>query len=144
MEMCRSSLVAMRCWGRSGTDRGVTREIVRHRIASFSQESTRYCNYGKEQFEAELTFIAPPGLSELPDWAVAMGILSRGFLPQIARSVLPNSLKSEIAMTANFREWWHFLRLLTSPAAHPQMRQIAEMIRTELLKISQVGFEDIP
>jgi thymidylate synthase (FAD) len=64
--------------------------------------------------------------------------------PEIARSVLPNSLKSEIAMTANFREWRHFLKLRMSEAAHPQMRQIAEMIRAELLKISKVCFEDIP
>ena len=63
--------------------------------------------------------------------------------PEIARSVLPNSLKVEIGMTANFREWRHFLRLRTSPKAHPQMREIAEMLRAELVKISPVCFEDI-
>jgi len=73
-----------------------------------------------------------------------MNMLAEGASPQIARSVLPNSLKSEIGMTANFREWRHFLRLRTSPKAHPQMREIAEMIRAELLKISNACFEDIP
>jgi thymidylate synthase ThyX len=70
-------------------------------------------------------------------------MLDRGVSPQIARSVLPNSLKSEIGMTANFREWRHFLRLRTSPEAHPQMREIAEMIRAVLLKISPACFGDI-
>lgn len=147
------------------TDRGVTHEIVRHRLASYSQESTRYCNYGKEGFGQELTVIEPPGLSETlpaghPDGVVTelylwrsgvrvaeniyLKMLSHGVAPQIARSVLPNSLKSEIGMTANFREWRHFLRLRTSSKAHPQMREIAEMLRAELLKISPVCFEDIP
>jgi thymidylate synthase (FAD) len=71
-------------------------------------------------------------------------LLSQGASPQNARSVLPNSLKTEIGMTANFREWRHFLKLRTSPKAHPQMREIAEMIRAELLKISEVCFNDIP
>jgi thymidylate synthase (FAD) len=138
------------------TDRGVTHEIVRHRLASYSQESTRYCNYGKEQFGGELSFVQPPlpVIDLIPKGAWAHSIetaereyllmLSKGVKPEIARSVLPNSLKSEIGMTANFREWRHFLRLRTSPAAHPQMREVAEMIRTELLKISAVCFEDIP
>lgn len=71
-------------------------------------------------------------------------ILEIGITPQIARSILPNSLKSEIGMTANFREWRHFLKLRTSPKAHPQMREIAEVVRAELLKISKVCLEDIP
>jgi len=146
------------------TDRGVTHEIVRHRIASFSQESTRFCNYGKEQFGREIAVIEPPGLREpgytgspemadgdLGAWAslvegcehIYLEMLDRGVSPQIARSVLPNSLKSEICMTANFREWRHFLRLRTSPKAHPQMREVAEMIRAELMRISPVCFEDI-
>lgn len=145
------------------TDRGVTHEIVRHRLASYSQESTRYCNYNKDQFGGELTFIAPPGLSEWRRslWEGACEDAEEVYLalmapsdpdvdthdavsPQIARSVLPNSLKSEIGMTANFREWRHFLRLRTSPRAHPQMRQVAEMIRAELLQLAPVCFEDIP
>jgi thymidylate synthase (FAD) len=133
-------------------DRGVSHEIVRHRIAAYSQESTRYCNYSKEGFGSEITVVRPP---DLPDdgkwWEVGMydtekayiTLLSQGASPQIARSVLPNSLKTEIGMTANFREWRHFLRLRTSPKAHPQMREIAEMIRTHLLRISEVCFNDI-
>lgn len=137
------------------TDRGVTHEIVRHRLASYSQESTRYCNYGNNRFGGEIVVIKPPDLCSEREavWEDAMVHAEQHYLqltnekdvlPQIARSVLPNSLKSEIGMTANFREWRHFLRLRTSPAAHPQMREIAEMIRAELLKISKVCFEDIP
>src|ERR1017187_749024 len=142
------------------TDRGVTHEIVRHRIASYSQESTRYCNYGKEGFGKEITVIEPPGLENEDEvaWQQAMRFCEKQYLlllehtdemkpgvsPQIARSVLPNSLKTEIGMTTNFREWRHFLRLRTSPKAHPQMREVAEMIRKELLKVSEVCFNDIP
>src|ERR1017187_3661111 len=137
------------------TDRGVTHEIVRHCIASYSQESTRYCNYGKEGFGKEITVVEPPTLScecGSGDWAGAMqncegaylAMIGIGVSPQIARSVLPNSLKTEIGMTTNFREWRHFLRLRTSPKAHPQMREVAEMIRKELLKVSEVCFNDIP
>src|ERR1017187_203526 len=137
------------------TDRGVTHEIVRHRIASYSQESTRYCNYGKEGFGKEITVVEPPTLScecGSGDWAGAMqscegaylAMIGIGVSPQIARSVLPNSLKTEIGMTTTFREWRHFLRLRTSPKAHPQMREVAEMIRKELLKVSEVCFNDIP
>ena len=146
------------------TDRGVTHQLVRHRIASFSQESTRYCNYSDERFKKELTFIEPPGLrtkeqagesvvmadGDLGAWASVMEgaehiyleMISRGVAPQIARSVLPNSLKSEIGMTCNAREWRHFLRLRTSPKAHPQMRQIAFMLRDELCKWFPTAFEE--
>jgi len=136
-------------------------------LASYSQESTRYCDYSGERFGGELCFIEPPGLSAEPledafcgallpslheVWMAGITMSEQTYKrlreedvkPEIARSVLPNSLKSEIGMTANFREWRHFLRLRTSPAAHPQMREVAEMIRAELLKISKVCFEDIP
>lgn len=136
------------------TDRGVTHELVRHRIASFSQESTRYCNYTKDQFGGEMTFIQPPNMEgmALSEWRQHMQLSSEvytfmikeGVAPEIARSVLPNSLKAEIGMTCNFREWRHFLRLRTSPKAHPQMRQIAKLIRAELLKLATPCFEDIP
>jgi thymidylate synthase (FAD) len=143
------------------TDRGVTHEIVRHRIASYSQESTRYCSYDKANFGGELTFIQPPNLVVMgkdaiaagpANWATAMqnaelvymALLKEGVSAQIARSVLPNALKSEIGMTANFREWRHFFTLRTSPKAHPQMREIAEMIRERLLSLSPVCFGDIP
>jgi thymidylate synthase (FAD) len=135
-------------------DRGVSHELVRHRIASFSQESTRYVNYEKDQFGKEISVIEPPGLSihERSHWLKGcqwaedsyFGMLSTGSSPQIARSVLPNSLKTQIGVSCNFREFRHFLKLRTSPKAHPQMREIAEMIRAELLKISEVCFNDIP
>lgn len=115
-------------------DRGISHELVRHRIASYSQESTRYVNYGGKEME----FIKPvnlkPELEEefiLNCEASEMGyniLINRGETPQNARSVLPNCLKTEIIMTANIREWRHFLKLRTSPAAHPDMQVIANMI----------------
>lgn len=137
------------------TDRGITHEKVRHRIASFSQESTRYCNYIRESFGSSITVIEPPFSNPALShsiWRKAVEfaeasyfeLLKFGETAQIARSVLPTCLKAEIGMTANFREWRHFLKLRTSPKAHPQMRQIAEMLRDHLLALSPVCFEDIP
>lgn len=126
-------------------DRGVSHELVRHRLASFSQESTRYCNYkGGVMFVippwvhvepgAYVDVEAIPGESESGDlfWACHMyeseerycALLQKGWTPQHARSVLPNSLKTEIVMTANLREWMHVFRLRCDKAAHPQMREI--------------------
>lgn len=123
-------------------DRGVSHELVRHRIASYSQESTRYCNYSHERFGREISVIEPPGLFDnaRKRWIEAcetaeevyFDLLDSKCTPQIARSVLPTCLKTELVMTANFREWLHFLELRTSPAAHPQMRVIAEFIETIL------------
>jgi len=134
-------------------DRGVSHEFVRHRLMSYSQESTRYCNYGKGKFGGEITVIQPPDLTkeELEQWMGAMEhaearymtMLDLGSKPQIARSVLPNSLKTELVATANFREWRHFLKLRTSPAAHPQMREVAGAIGEILLEHCPVMFEDI-
>lgn len=126
-------------------DRGVTHEIVRHRIGcSYSQESTRYCNYGKDKFGGEITFIRPPNLStqEYISWTKVMEtaeeeylkMISLGTSPQIARSVLPNSLKTEIVMTLNLRAWLHFFDLRCAEAAHPQMREIADMIKKEFIE----------
>jgi len=122
-------------------DRGVSHEIVRHRIASYSQESTRYCNYSQDKFGNELTFIRPSNLStqEYIAWTIAietcedqyLKLINLGTSPQIARSVLPNSLKTEIVMTMNLREWRHFFKLRCAEAAHPQMREIANIIRKE-------------
>ena len=121
-------------------DRGVSHEIVRHRIASYSQESTRYCNYSKEKFGKELTFIKPvfweEDSKEYQLWKNLMKkteasyneLIEMGAAPQEARSILPNSLKTEIVITMNLREWRHFFRLRTSKKAHPQMRQISRMI----------------
>jgi thymidylate synthase (FAD) len=116
-------------------DRGVTHELVRHRLAAYSQESTRYCNYGCAKFGNEVTFIRPPFWDkqdfEYILWQEAMDfaekqylrLLEKGASPQQARSVLPNSLKTEIVMTANLREWKHVFKLRCNSKAHPQMVQ---------------------
>ncbi|MCI8948405.1 FAD-dependent thymidylate synthase [Candidatus Ventrimonas sp. KK005] len=136
-------------------DRGVTHELVRHRIASYSQESTRYCNYSKDKFGNELTFIRPcfwdDDCVQYKLWEQAMrqveesyfALIKEGALPQEARSVLPNSLKTEILVTMNLREWRHFLKLRTSKAAHPQMRQVAVMIYDILSEKLPIIFKDI-
>lgn len=135
-------------------DRGVSHEIVRHRIASYSQESTRYCNYSKDGFGSEITLIAPMYLRpETSDWyswlhgcweaeQTYFRLLEAGRSPQEARAVLPNSLKTELMMTANLREWRHFFRLRCSPAAHPQMREVANMLLDEFKAKLPVIFED--
>ncbi len=114
-------------------DRGVSHEIVRHRIGAYSQESTRYVNYGKRG----MTVIKPCFLRRDSEgfrlWLIAMEhaeaiynlMLDNGCKPQEARAVLPNSLKTEIVITYNVRQWRHFFRMRTSKAAHPQMREIA-------------------
>jgi len=124
------------------TDRGVSHEAVRHRLASYSQESTRYCNYGG----SEIQFIRPVWAdiplgdpekwwyqsddAPIDHWINAMmeaedaykDLLRDGWRPEQARSVLPNSLKTEIVMSANLREWRHVFKLRCSKAAHPQIR----------------------
>ena len=136
-------------------DRGVSHEIVRHRLAAYCQESTRYCNYSKECFDSEITVIQPsymqPGMKDFQIWEKAMSacedayfdLLDFGCTPQEARAVLPNSLKTEIVMTANLREWRHFLKLRTSKAAHPQIREIAIPLLMELKSIIPIVFDDI-
>ena len=136
-------------------DRGVSHEIVRHRLASYSQESTRYCNYSSGKFGSELTFIEPCFWSkdsrEYELWRQAMEAAEQSYLrliecgatPQEARSVLPNSLKTELYMTANLREWRHFLKLRTSARAHPQMREVALQIKNILTEKLPIIFGDI-
>ena len=136
-------------------DRGISHEIVRHRIASFSQESTRYCNYGNFRFGSELTFIKPCFFKEKEgayySWHNSMDfaecayfdMLDDGCTPQEARSVLPNSTKTEVVMTANLREWRHFLKLRTAKAAHPQMRELTVPLLHELQERIPVVFDDI-
>jgi thymidylate synthase (FAD) len=147
-------------------DRGVSHELVRHRIASFSQESTRYCNY-----EGGVAFVIPPWTSISPgnyekgshtllvqfacpadaEWFWMMEevensyqtLLDNGWTPEKARSVLPNSLKTEIVMTANLREWRHFFKLRASTAAHPQMQEIAYPLLKEMSRLIPVVFDDI-
>lgn len=157
-------------------DRGVSHEIVRHRLASYAQESTRYCNYSKKIIETirgkenHIQFIIPCWLN-IPEhicdskndiakindeniklWMNAMFeaeiyyntlIGVQKWQPQQARSVLPNSLKTEINVKMNLREWKHFFKLRTSPAAHPQMREIAIPLLIELKYKIPIIFDDI-
>ena len=142
-------------------DRGVSHEIVRHRVASYSQESTRYCNYSNEKFGEELTFIKPcfwetenkdKSLNgKLLIWEDTMQGIENNYIallksratPEQARSILPNSLKTEIVMTMNLREWRHFFKLRCAKAAHPQTREIANMILNEFKREVPVIFDDI-
>jgi len=144
-------------------DRGVTHELVRHRLCAFSQESTRYCNY-----KGGVTFVIPPWVyiteGEYPfgtkligenatedQWFAHMmlseqayiNLLAKGWSPQQARSVLPNSLKTEIVVTANFREWRHILRLRCSKTAHPQMREVMIPLLENVKSMIPVIFDDI-
>ena len=135
------------------TDRGISHEIVRHRLASYAQESTRYCNYSGDKFGKECTFIQPLGIYGfvLSQWLQAcqesenryFRMIELGASPQIARSVLPNSLKTEIVMTANLREWRHFIKLRSSKAAHPQIIPIAMDIRAALMREAPSVFADL-
>jgi thymidylate synthase (FAD) len=136
------------------TDRGITHEIVRHRLASYSQESTRYCNYSKNKFGNQITVLIP-GLGEpmspelFLEWEEAMNdaerhyfnMLEKGAKPQIARSVLPTCLKTEIVMTCNLREWTWFLEKRLAPAAHPDIRPIAYAIWKHLYEHCPPVFE---
>lgn len=161
-------------------DRGVSHEIVRHRVASYAQESTRYCDYTNDKFDGQVTFIMPPWVNlmspgEYPKydssymntgaytemdstaderiWAGAMYQAefaykslcnsSMGWSPQQARSVLPNSLKTEINVKMNIREWRHFFRMRCSNAAHPQMIELTRPLLKEFQSKIPVLFDDI-
>lgn len=139
-------------------DRGVSHELVRHRIASFAQESTRYCNYSKDKHGNEITVIEPcfwkPDYtyeSNFDLWHEAcsvaekayLDLLSNGATPQEARSVLPNSLKTEVMMTANFREWRSFFKLRIAKGAHPQMREVTIPLLRYLKEVCPIIFDDI-
>lgn len=143
-------------------DRGVSHELVRHRVASFAQESTRYCDYGKA---GDVTFIEPTvlGLEDKEDqygytaryfWDHSMEVaetsyknmLDMGATPQEARAVLPNSLKTEVVMTANLREWRHFFSLRACGATgkpHPQMLEVAVPLLKEIKSLIPVVFDDL-
>lgn len=136
-------------------DRGVSHELVRHRVASFAQESTRYCNYGHE---GEITVIKPLYLSDCGEdynlWRKAcvvaekqyLDMLAYRFSPQEARAVLPNSLKTEVVMTANLREWRHFFSLRacgTTGKPHPQMLEVAVPLLKEVKSLIPVVFDDL-
>jgi len=150
-------------------DRGVSHELVRHRIASYTQESTRYCDYSRGKFGSEITVVLPPWWTDCYDcegqritaaggqnkpflvWLQAcksaesayMRLRELGLSPQQARNVLPHSLKTEIVATMNLRQWRHFLKLRTRRDVHPQMRQVAAAILNELKRHIPVVFDDI-
>lgn len=147
-------------------DRGVSHELVRHRIASFAQESTRYVNYSLNKFGNEINIIDITGGFALDpkkgegnliferifdEWYNAMldaerhymRMIKLGATPQIARSVLPNSTKTEIIITANYREWRNFFKLRTAPTAHPQMREVTIPLLKELKDRLPIIFDDI-
>jgi len=134
------------------TNRGVTHEIVRHRLASYSQESSRYCNYTKKGITfidpAEGFEIKPEDLEIILELFDAASIaynklIKNGVKTDLARTVLPNGLKTEIIMSANFREWRHFIELRTSKAAHPEIRIIANKIYDILVKECPIIFSDL-
>lgn len=171
------------------TDRGVTHELVRHRMASFAQESTRYCNYSNDKFGNEITVVEPIIFNDMDNewredvaeslhllvsgdadrdhikdyidaptkykmyaqWYVSLigaedsyiAMTECGVTPQMARSVLPNSLKAEIVVTANYREWRHILDLRAAAEAHPQIRALMKDLLIELHKRIPVIFDDI-
>ena len=145
-------------------DRGVTHELVRHRLCAFSQESTRYCNY-----KGGVTFVIPPWVDFKPgeylmDYNIPMSVveqsaewfraviesefhylrlLNKEWTPQQARAVLPNSTKTEIVVTANFREWRHIFKLRCSKAAHPQMRELMIPLHKKCTELIPIIFDDI-
>lgn len=148
-------------------DRGISHELVRHRLASFGQESTRYVNYANNKYGNEISVIdlqdgiildtkmvkesAGVVAAVYTEWIKAMQdaekyylkMIELGATPQIARSVLPNSTKTELVMTANYREWRHFFKLRTAIAAHPQMREITIPLLKELKSKIPIIFDDV-
>lgn len=142
-------------------DRGVSHELVRHRLASFAQESTRYCNYSDDKFGNEITVIEPcffnirgssiQRVIQRGIWVNScknaeesyFKLIENGASPQEARTVLPNSLKTEIVMTMNVREWRHFFKLRCDKAAHPQMRELTMPLLKEMSVRIPVVFDDI-
>ncbi|MEW5911894.1 MAG: FAD-dependent thymidylate synthase [Thermodesulfobacteriota bacterium] len=136
-------------------DRGVSHELVRHRLAAYSQESTRYANYSQERFGNQITVVRPmfwpEGSEPYRQWEKAMlaaeaaylELLALGAKPQEARAVLPNSLKTEVVMTANLREWRHVIDLRSSKAAHPQIRQLMLPLLDEFSRRVPVFFDDL-
>jgi thymidylate synthase (FAD) len=143
-------------------DRGISHELVRHRLASYSQESTRYCNYGKDSFGGEIAVIdLASGFGydlgneavrkKYGIWQRAMAsaeysyfeMLDADATPQEARSVLPNSTKTEVVMTCNPREWRHVFKLRCSSSAHPQIREVMIPLLGEFAETWPALFEDL-
>ena len=128
-------------------DRGILAEFTRHRVFSFSAESTRYCNYSKNKFGNEVTFIEPcwsttePMRDGFSEFRTALAeaenhylfLIENGWTPQQARAVLPNSLKTELVMTGFVSDWKHFFGLRCDSAAHPQARELAIPLKKEFI-----------
>lgn len=138
------------------TDRCVTHEIVRHRMAAFAQESTRWCNYAKDKFGAEITLIEPDFSKAKDPYSAKVHfdmvvktaehcylylVNEQGLTPQIARRVLPHCLKAEIVVTANYREWMHILELRTAPDCDPEMRELMSALLKTLRQRIPVIFD---
>lgn len=137
-------------------DRAIANEIVRHRIASYAQESTRWCNYNTSRFDHEIAIINPwdwipddkQTYIRLMDFyeeveKLYMDLVADGVPAQEARAVLPLGLKTELVMTANYREWRHFLKLRIASDAHPQIRLVSNMLLKELKEKIPVVFDDL-
>ena len=145
-------------------DRGISHELVRHRLFSFAQESQRFCAYNKDKFSNEITFIEPifyqateehfkdaALIDRYEEWAGAcqeaeksyFRLLKMGASAQEARNVLPNSTKTEIVVTGNYREWRNFFKLRVDKAAHPQMREVTRPLLAELQRRIPIVFDDI-
>lgn len=136
-------------------DRGITHELVRHRLCAFSQESTRYANYSKEKFGSEITVIEPffwkegseahelwwIGCSEAEE--LYLSLLELGATAQEARSVLPTCLKADIVTTTNLREWKHIFSLRCAKASHPQIRQLMLPLLFEVSSLVPIIFDDL-
>lgn len=149
--MLEHGSISVRCI----TDRGISHELVRHRIASYAQESTRYCNYTKNKFGEEITVIEPEfGKNEghlhnvwWHQCACAeqayIDIIESGGTPELARAVLPTCLKTEIVITANYREWRNIFKLRCDRHAHPQMRELMMDILSDFHDKLPVLFDDV-
>jgi thymidylate synthase (FAD) len=138
------------------TNRGISHELVRHRLCSFVQESSRYCNYGKDRFGSEITVIEPTTWSEYSEdnkraWLETIelaekkyfDLIKHGRTPQQARGVLPNDLKTEIYVRTNFREWRHIFRLRCAMTAHPDIRGLMTPLRDKCIRMLSCVFEDL-
>ena len=127
-------------------DRGISHELVRHRVFSFAQGSTRYCNYSKDEYGNQLSFIKPSGIKEHTSYNehggvskyletcenLYFGLLDQGWKPQEARAILPNALKTEVIMTGFESDWKHFFELRCAPQAHPDMQVLANELKEKL------------
>ena len=152
-------------------ERSISHQIVRHRLASHSQESQRYCNYSKERFDGQIRYIIPTWLeneeAELKEyleygsspyisipgqiWIESMlkserdykELIRYGWTPEQARTVIPNSAKTELMMTMNLREWRHFLNVRGESGADPQIVKLANILLEDLYSYLPAVFEDI-